>query len=488
MLKQFISLEWKSFKRSPSFGSGILMKILIGFAAAYFAVCFLILGAGLYFILEEMGLPPLETVNRGLVYYLVCDLAIRYFLQKMPVVNIKPLLSLPVTRNAIVHFALGKTSVSFFNWIHGFWLVPFSIVLLFHGFSPLGVIGWHIGVFALIFANGYINLLINNKDALFACVLVLLAVLGWAQYENWFDLTLYFQPVFQSLYDWPVLGLACVGIAALCYWLSFRFFKARLHLDTGLSSAQSEVKTKDLTWLARFGQMGIFIGNDLRMIARNKRSRMTVIMSGVFLFYGLLFMSGIFEGYNSPAMQMFGGIFVTGGFLMTFGQFVPSWDSAYYPLMMSQNIPYRDYIMAKWWLMVIGTVASTILAAFYLLFGWKVYAMIVAGAIFNIGVNSQLVLWGGAYVKTPIDLTSSNRAFGDKQAFNFRTFLISLPKLLVPMALYALGYYTLGEWFGIGFVAAAGIIGFGFRNAVFNKVERIYKYEKYKTLEAYKQK
>lgn len=488
MLRQFISLEWKSFKRSPSFGSGIAMKIVIGFMAAYFAVSFLILGAGLYFILKEMGLPPLETVNRALVYYLVADLVVRYFLQKMPVVNIKPLLSLPVKRNAIVHFALGKTSVSFFNWIHGFWLVPFSIVLLFQGFSPLGVIGWHIGVFALLFANGYINLLINNKDSLFAGVIVLLAVLGYAQYENWFDLTLYFQPVFQALYNWPVLGLLCVGIAALCYWLSFRFFKAKLHLDTGLSSAQGEVKTKDLTWLSRFGQMGIFIGNDLRMIARNKRSRTTVIMSGVFLFYGLLFMSDMFEVYQSPAMQMFGGIFVTGGFLMTFGQFVPSWDSAYYPLMMSQNIPYRDYIMAKWWLMVIGTIASTIIAAFYLIFGWKAYAMIVAGAIFNIGVNSHLVLWGGAYVKTPIDLTSSNRAFGDKQAFNFRTLLISLPKLLVPMGLYALGYYTLGEWYGIGIVAAAGVVGYGFRNSVFNRVERIYKVEKYKTLEAYKQK
>lgn len=488
MLKQFIALEWKAFKRSPSFGSGLFMRILMIFGAVYFAVCFLIVGAGMYFLLEESGLPPLETVNRFLIYYLIADLAMRYFLQKMPVVNIKPLLSLPISRNAIVHFALGKTSISFFNWMHGFWLVPFSVVLLFHGFSPLGVVGWHIGVFALLFANGYLNLLINNKNVLFAGVLVLLAVLGWAQYENWFDLTVYTQPVFQALYHWPVLGLCCAAVAALLYYFSFKFFRAQLHLDTGLSSKQTEADSRDLTWLSRFGQMGIFIGNDLRMLSRNKRSRTTLIMSGVFILYGLLFFTDFIEGYNNPAMQMFGGIFVTGGFLMTFGQFVPSWDSAYYPLMMSQNIPYRDYIMAKWWLMVIGTIASTIIAGFYLFFGWKVYAVIVAGAIFNMGVNSHLVLWGGAYVKTPIDLTSSNRAFGDKQAFNMRTFLISLPKLLVPMALYALGYYIFSEWVGIGLVAAAGLLGFAFRDNVFTKIERIYKQEKYKTLDAYKQK
>src|SRR5690606_19768661 len=147
------------------------------------------------------------------------------------------------------------------------------------------------------------------------------------------------------------------------------------------------------------------------------------------------------EAYDNPAMQLFGGIFVSGGFLFTFGQFVPSWDSSYYQLMMSQNIQYREYLSSKWWLIVIATIISTLLASFYLFFGWKVYMLIVVVAIYNIGVNSHLVLFGVAYVKTPIDLTSNKGAFGDKQAFNIKTLLISIPKLLVPMGLYAIGYY-----------------------------------------------
>jgi hypothetical protein len=35
---------------------------------------------------------------------------------------------------------------------------------------------------------------------------------------------------------------------------------------------------------------------------------------------------------------------------------------------------------------------------------------------YNIGVNSQLVLLGGAYTKTPIDLGSGKGAFGDKKS------------------------------------------------------------------------
>ncbi len=60
-------------------------------------------------------------------------------------------------------------------------------------------------------------------------------------------------------------------------------------------------------------------------------------------------------------MHIFAGIFVSGGFLFTFGQFVPSWDSSYYQLMMTQNIPYKGYLSSKWWLIVIATFVSTII-------------------------------------------------------------------------------------------------------------------------------
>lgn len=224
------------------------------------------------------------------------------------------------------------------------------------------------------------------------------------------------------------------------------------------------------------------------MIKRNKRSRTTVLMSVLFLFYGLLFFASGIETYDNPFMHMFAGIFVTGGFLFTFGQFVPSWDSAYYPLMMTQNIPYKGYLNAKWWLIVIGTLISCVLASFYLYFGVQVYLMILIGAIYNIGVNSHLVLLGGAYTKTPVDLASSKGAFGDKKAFNVKTMLISLPKLLLPMLLYGIGTLLVGETLGLILVASAGILGFVFRNAVFRLIEKVYKTEKYATIDAYKQK
>ena len=308
------------------------------------------------------------------------------------------------------------------------------------------------------------------------------------QYYSIFDISLYSNPFFASFYNHSFWALIPIAILALLYYLNFKFFKSNLYLDAGLSIEQNLATTENLTFLDQFGKLGTFLKNDIRLLKRNKRAKTTLLMSVMFLFYGLLFFTNSIEAYNAPVWKIFAGIFVSGGFLFNFGQFVPSWDSSYYPLMMTQNITYKDYLSSKWWLMVIATTVSTLLASLYLFFGIETYLAILTGAIFNIGVNSHLVLLGGAYIKTPIDLTSNKNAFGDKKAFNVKTLLISLPKLLLPMLVYAIGHYTLGWQFGYLLVALLGVLGFAFKNKVFQIIESIYKKEKYITLDAYKQK
>lgn len=487
MFKHFIKLEWKSFFRSSSFGTNLALKIVLGLFATLIILEFLALGVFSYDIMEEYNLKPLETVNQYLIYYLLLDLVIRYFLQKMPVTNIKPLLLLPIKKNAIVHYSLGKTILSFFNVSHAFFFIPFTARLLFEGFGYQAIL-WHLGVAALIYSNNFINVLVNNKDSIFYTILIILAGLGLTQYYELFDITTITLPFFHGMYTKPYLFLLPIILVLVTYYVSFDYFKKNLNLDTGLAKKGEEAKTENFTWLNQFGTLGTFLKNDIRLLKRNKRSRMTIMLSVMFIFYGLLFYTQSIEAYDNPAMKVFAGIFVSGGFLFTFGQFVPSWDSAYYQLMMSQNIQYREYISSKWWLMVIGTFIAMLLASFYLYFGLHTYLIIVVTAIFNIGVNSHLVMLGGAFVKTPIDLTTSKQAFGDKQAFNIKTMLIAIPKMLLPMGLYALGYYIFSPNMGLLFVALAGILGFAFRNFVFSKIEKIYKTEKYATIAAYKQK
>jgi hypothetical protein len=488
MFKKFLSLEWKSFFRSASFKTNLALKIFMVLGAIYFTVVFLMLGVGAFYIIKKLKMDPIAAVNRFLIYYLLMDLIVRLFFQKIPVMNIRPLLVLPIKKTTIVNFALGKTLLSFFNTLHAFFFVPFSIVLLIEGYNPIGVILWHLSIICLIYINNFLNILLNNKDNLFIMFLVIILAFGGCQYYEVFDVTQYVAPFFDGIYNTQWLFMAPVLALISIYYFTFNYFKKDLYLDAGLSNKEEIATTEHLTWLNQFGTLGTFLKNDIKLIKRNKRSKTTIFMSVLFLFYGLLFFSGGIETYNTPIMHLFAGIFVSGGFLFTFGQFVPSWDSSYYPLMMTQNISYKGYLSSKWWLIVIGTTLSTILASFYLFFGWHIYLVIIVGAIYNIGVNSHLVLLAGAYTKTPIDLTSGKGAFGDKKAFNLQTFLISIPKLLLPMLLYGIGYYLINPNTGLALVAISGILGFAFKDKVFSIIEKIYKTEKYKTIDAYKQK
>jgi len=487
IFQRIIYLQWRAFRRSASFGTGVLFKILMLFGVLYFMAVFALLGIGAFYLVEdELGVDPLPFINDYLIYATSFWVVMRYFLQKMPVINIQPLLLLPIKNKQVVHYMLIRTLWSFFNVGNAFFFIPFSIVLINEGYAPIQVLSWHLALIAIVYCLNFINIMVNDRDGWFygfAGVLVSFALL---QRFEIFDITQWTGPVFYAFFEQPVLALLPWVTLVYLYRYTFRYFNRQMYLDAALQTPKSEAQQLQLDWLNRLGRTAIFIKNDIKLIMRNKRSKTTVIMSFVFLFYGLLFFTG--SVYENPSWKIFAGIFVSGGFLFTFGQYVPSWDSAYYPLMMSQNISYREYLESKWTMVVFATFVSTILSSFYLLFGWEAYAAVLAGAVYNMGVNAHLVLLSGAFIKTPIDLSSNKKPFGDKQSFNTKTLLLSLPKLLLPMLVFAIGHWTIGDWAGYVLVAFVGVLGYFLKNKVFHLIERLYKSEKYNTLSAYKQK
>ncbi|MFY7743645.1 MAG: DUF5687 family protein [Flavobacterium sp.] len=489
MIKRFLSLEWKSFFRAASFQANLAIKILMIFGALYFIVAFLILGAASYYIIEDVTeSEPFQLINKFILYYFAFDLIFRFFLQKTPVMNIRPLLYINIKKDTIVNYTLGKSALSFFNIMHLFFFIPLSVVLLKEGFDVLGVITWLVGMIVMVLIINFLNILIDKKDVVFYAVAVIFIALGALQYYGLFDATNYTVLFFKGLYDYAWMVIIPIATLILVYKIVHNFFKSNLYLDAGLSTTHDIAKTQNFEWLDQFGTLGTFLKNDIRLITRNKRAKSVIVMSVLFLFYGLLFGSGAIEVYDGPVWKVFGGIFVTGGFMFSFGQFVPSWDSSYYNLMMSQNIQYREYLSSKWWLMVIVTLIAAVCASFYLYFGWQSYLLILVTALYNIGINAYIVLLAGAYTKTPIDLMSNKNAFGDKKAFNFKTLLLVIPQIIVPLGLYYLGILLFDEVAGLGFIALAGILGFAFKSKVFNWIENIYKTQKYETIAAYKQK
>jgi len=487
MLLTLFRLELKSIFRAPTWSQNLWMRILIVFAILYFALIFLSLGVGAYFIIEKLELgEPFTVINRYTLYYLGFDLIFRYMLQPMPVTDVQPLLYQPIPKNGVVHFSLLKTLYSFFNWSHLLLLIPLSIVLMTKGQQSLNTLIWAGGVYVLLLTNNYLNIIINQKTAIFIVAAILVGGTAGLQYFDLFDLTPFTQPLFSAIYAHPLSIAVPLLIALGSYLYAFSHFKAQMHLDTGLAKKTEKTIAIDQKYFERFGKLGLLLKNDVALIVRNKRARMAVFAGFFFIFYGLLFFTGAIEAYDGVYWRVFAGIFVTGGFLFSFGQYVPSWDSSYYSLLMTQNLTYVEYLKSKYTLIQVFTAFTTLLSSWYIVFGWDIFTYVLIGALYNMSVNAAIVLWGGAYVRTKIDLTSSKKAFGDKNAFNYKSLLLTLPKIALPVGLFALVDYFLGATAAKLSIVAISLIGLSLKPWIFRRVIAIYKKEKYQTLKAYR--
>jgi uncharacterized protein DUF5687 len=489
MIKRFISLEWKQFKRASYFQKGLAIKILLFLAVIYFGGMAIFMGGFMFFILRKTipDVDPIITVNNFLIYWVLANLAIRFFMQQLPVMNIKPLMIIPIKRNVVIHYLLGKTALSFFNFISLFIFLPFCIVLLIQDYPVLNVISWFLSIMFLTMAINFVNFLINKNNTVFYIIISTLVVLMGLEYFDIFKISEPIGLAFNSLYNYSYLVVIPLLLMIGLYKVNFDFIRKGFYLDDTVSKKAEKINETDLTWMNRFGSMAPFIKNDVKMISRNARPKQVLMMSFLFLFYGLIFYTQ--EIYQEmPAFLAFASMFVTGGFLLSFGQLVPSWDSEYYKLLMSQNIPYKKYLESKWYLMVVAVTVSFFLSTPYLYFGWKIFGMIAAGALFNIGLNTFITLFGGALNRVPIELNVKAKAFSNTNGFNPTQMLIALPKLVLPMLLFYIPYKLLNFEAGLIVLASSGVLGIVFKNFFLNKIEGIYQKGKYKTIAAFAEK
>lgn len=481
---KLLRLELKSFFRNPQFGTNLFMKILMFMGFAYFGLIFIGAAFGLFFFSkEELNENPLKLFCRFFIYYWAADLALRYFIQQMPTQNIKPFLTQKITKNTLVKHTILKTIFHFFNWANLLFLIPFGILCVIDGFVWWQIIMFVIGIYAISYINNFLNILLNDKDSIFYPFVGIMVVLAGLQYYHYVDLTSFSEQIFYAFYEKIGVFLVPILLAIILgYWV-YQNIKSNFYLDKGLELKKSEGKTENIEFLNRFGIMGTFINNDIRLLKRSKAAKGALLGGMMFLFYGLITYS---PGYGSDFMKLFAGIFVTGGFLTIFGQKVPAWDSQHYPLMMTMNVPYKEYLKGKWAFLVLITMISMVLALAYALISWEFYFTIFAAGLYNLGVNSYLTLLTGTFNKVPIDLNTRQKSMGNKNNFNVKTLLIVLPQMVLPMLVFGLMKMFFGLTPAVLTLGVLGLIGFFLRDKIFNYIVKLYKTEKYKTLEAYK--
>jgi len=490
MVSNFIGLEWKQFIRSSYWQKSVALNIFLVFIALYFILVFLGLGIGLYPLLKEKfpDKDPFTMVNQFLFYWFLADLLMRFFFQKLPVMSVKPLLVLPVKKSKIVNYVLSKSVISFFNFLPLFTVIPFGAILIAKGYDLNMVLNWMLLLVIATQIINFLNFIIESKSsATDLAMLPILVIIGTLYSLNHFEILALDEYIFSAV-TWIISNSLYLVIPflllAIIYYTNFRMLISQLYLDKSMQSKVTVVSSSDLSWTNRFGGSGPFLQLDLRMLWRNKRPRSSIFIVVIGLFYGLIFYPNpIYQ--SMQGMYVFVGIFVTGIFLINFGQFIPAWDSGYYKLLMSQNIPYKDYLQSKYLLMASSAFLMFILSIPYVYFGWQVLLIHFAAMIYNVGVNTHVLLFAGSFNRKKIDL--SQRAAFNYQGTGAVQWLLGIPLMLLPLGVFYLPYKLINFETGIAALIIIGILGFLFHEKLMKLITKKYIDSKYKMINAFDQ-
>ena len=466
------------------------INILMVFLALYFIVIFLSLGLSLYPLLKKQfpDSDPLLIVNGFIFYWLLADLVMRFFFQKLPVMNIKPLLTLPLKKSKILHYVLGKSVISFFNFLPLFTIIPFGIVLLFQGYSGISVLAWIILLVIFTLIINFLNFIIESKSAdtelSFLPIIIFAAGLFSLNYFSIISISDLLSKAINSVTADPILLLIPGAVLSLLYYINYSILNKKLYIDGSLKAKTQTATTTDLSWTRRFGDIAPFLQLDLKLLWRNKRPRSSIFILALGLLYGLIF-------YPNPAYQgmipmfVFVGIFVTGVFMINFGQFIPAWDSGYYKLLMSQNIKYKEYLNSKYSLMLASAVIMFILSIPYVYFGWNILLIHFAAMVYNIGINSYVLLYAGSFNRKKIDLTQ--RAAFNYQGTGAVQWIVGFPLLFIPMLFFYIPYKFINFESGIATLILLGVIGIVFHQKLMTIITKKYFDSKYKMINAFEQ-
>lgn len=432
---------------------------------------------------------PIFTINSFVTLWLVYELVIRFMMQTLPVMNIKPLMVNNVKRKTIIHFVLIKSVFSFYNTLAPLAIIPFGIwCLLKSDFSSLQVIGWMIAMLSLVLVVNYANFLLkkkftNNLKAFLPYISIVLVLVGLEYFEI-FKTTELIGSVMNRVLVYPILALVPMLMAIGLYVWNFNYLKNNLYLDASLKNKNEEIGTANFSWTKKFGNIAPFLQNDLKLIWRNKRPKATIWMSLLFAAYGMVFYTGSIYA-SQPGWYLFAGVFMTGIFIINFGQFIPAWDSSYYSMMMSQNIPMKQYLESKAGLMYFSIAVMAIITSPYVYFGMNILLLNLACAVYNAGVNVPLILYAGSFNKKRIDLDKS--PFMNYQGTGATQWILGFPLLLFPIGFWYIAYLIGGENIATLILALIGGTGVLLRNLFLNKIVSAYKKRKYAMLDGFKQ-
>ena len=447
MTSTFIRHELKAFWRARNAGKSLAIHIVLGILILILFLYVLI--AGIFLDKVLLHFFPKDNVMVSfagiiLLYYLL-ELLGRMQLQELPTLRVQPYLQLAIKRNTLVRYLSFTAMLSFFNLWPLILFIPFLIKVVL---IQKGAVASLVCVFALLgfsIFNNYLALYIKRKASFNGWILNIasLAVIALAAGDfkyHLYSVRAFSYGFFGNLMDHPLLVLIPLILAMVMYYVNFLYLKDNLYLEVLTKHKKLKRSTTEFPVLSRFGLVGDLVANELKLILRNKRPSASLKMSAIFLFYGLLAYA---MPHSMEWMKIFMGLFMSGIFIINYGQFMYGWQGGHFDGLLVSRVTIKEFLRAKYLLFTLISTAAIILMTPYVYFGWHALVLNFVMYLWNLGVNSTIVLFFANRNQKRIDL-SKGAAF-NWEGVGITQMLLGFPLMLGPYLIYLPVYFIAGH-------------------------------------------
>ena len=456
--------KWKQTVRSVALGRKIITGLFLGLLGFILLSFTLSLGFGLELILENRVGPQgvVSYLNTYLIFFYISEIMYRIMFQKVSAPELRNYLHLPIGRPKIIHFVLISSFVSLLNLLPVLLFAPFAFSGLSSAFGLGTAITWLATVVTISWMLHWLVLWFKHKYgsnlwvviALFAIILGLFSAL----YYGIFNVGLLLQPFFSAALQ-NIVPLIIAAICALLgYYLAYRHYKSHAYIEEMQDSKEKSAQSAPALF-SNFGLAGELADMELRLILRHKKSRSYLVISLLFVAYGLWVYtdSEMIGDQVISFLTIFIGILITGSFLINYGQFFLSWNSPYFDFFMLRDRGIGALIDGKYLIFLAVSLVCFILSIPYVYFAWESLYINAACLLFNLGVNVHVVMAMGLWRPQPIDLQEGNIFSMD--GMGAAQFLMGIPIIVLPYLVYLPFSLLLDNQMGLAAVAIAGIVG-----------------------------
>lgn len=484
MYKILLKHYWLKSVRSPGFYKNMVVNIFMGFTVIYFVGILLLLGFLLPKILTDInaGQASSETFNGVLFYALLGLLFVRYLIQPLTTLDIEHYQLLPIKRSTLTNYLIIRPLLNPLNYIALCLVVPFAFGGIYPSFGMGGTLRFLAICLMMIWFNTlaalFLKRRINNMIvgvSIFLTVGVLLVALEHFHLFSVFEAS---QLLFNSMIGRPFLWIGAIIPSTLAFFLNQQFFDKNYYPESFNRKIikKSTVNTKQFSFMERFGKIGEIITLEMKLVLRHKRTKKTLYMGLLLLFYGLIFYPN--ETYtNSPGLLLFVAIFVTGIGMILFGQWIINWDGSHFDFLMTRDIDSQTYIKANYYLLLALSVASFIATTPYFFFGKEIILYHLVAIIYNIGVNIYVYLFAATFNTNRLELSVGSSM--NMQGVSIKNFIVMIPLLAFPVTLvFIFNLFSL-TYIALGIIAAIGLVGIIFRDSILRMIEQQFLKRKY---------